>query len=125
MPSSVAHFDKYKSNKLLLDSDEMNINTTVHFDWIGTISFYSVLHLVQKTMDESENISPPDDQPQNHHECMNIVKKYSEFEGIRSTYKSLQTMAWVARYSENHLMKEEAIKALEKLRKIENKLLIS
>lgn len=121
MPTDAEHLTKYRVNKRLLDSDEMNVERTKHFEWVAIVAFYSAMHLIEKELFASP--SSPQKHTSNHKERNDIISKYSEFRSIRSSYNILQTNCWKARYLAGRLSKLDAEQMIKNLSVIERNLL--
>ena len=109
------HRKKYRENKNILEN-ELSIDRTVSYNWIATIAFYSVLHLVEGKL-ATYNIHS-----KSHTASENMVNSQRDFRNIRTKYKTLHTRSIVARYSGENISKDKAMEALQYLKDIEREL---
>lgn len=121
MPTDAQHMKKYKDNKSLLNSSEMNIETTKYHDWVVTVAFYSAVHIIEGEIFKNATILG--NHTENHEQRSQIVASHDRFKNIRAQYNQLKTRCWVARYDAHSTKKKQAKKMLEYLEHIENELL--
>lgn len=114
MADKKGHLFKYKINKKLLNTDEMNIDTNSHYEWVITVAFYSVLHLIESILFEKYDMHPKD-----HAERNKMFLCDTQLKNIRNDYNIIQTSCWKARYSSGRSSKNDAARALEILNNIE------
>lgn len=115
MPSENEHQKKYEDNKSLLEN-ELDISKSTRYNWISTVAFYAVLHLVEARLATYGFHSA------NHTQRGNLVNTYRDFAQIRSKYKVLHTRSIVARYSGKDITKEKAQESLNYMKDIEEEL---
>ena len=122
MPKGDEHLAKYRKNKKLLDSKEMDLNeNSKHYEWIITISFYSALHLIEKEFFEDSSIIV--DHSSDHKQRSDVMRKTRRFRNILTNYEKLKTACWKARYDADIMSAKQAKFALENLEIIEKNFL--
>lgn len=121
MPNGEEHLEKYRVNKRLLESSDMNIDSTDHFEWVIIVAFYSALHLIEREININKKILS--DGTKNHKQRSFIIASSTRFINIRSAYNNLFNSCWKARYEAGRSSRREAKKMLEYLSEIEKELL--
>ena len=117
MPDTHQHLRKYNSNKNLLNSQEMNPETTEHCDWVIIVAFYSAIHLIEKVLAEN------DSHTHNHLQRLDRIEQDEKFKKIRAKYNALWNKSSIARYKARIANTEQATKMVEYLKAIEDELL--
>lgn len=117
MAAEAKHKDKYLENKSILEN-EMNVETSSHYNWIATIAFYAALHLVESELAKNGIHS------KTHSDRGNVVERYAAFRNIRNQYKNLHDRSIVARYEGSNINKAKAEQALRWLKDIENEIML-
>ena len=115
MPSESEHKRKYLENKGILEN-EMNVESSRHYNWVTTIAFYAAVHLVEGELAKS-NIHNT-----NHADRGTIVERYASFKKVRSQYKFLHDKSVIARYAGANMNREKAERALSCLKDIEKEI---
>ncbi len=115
MPNENEHRKKYLENKSILEN-ELSISNCERYNWISTIAFYAVLHLVEERLARYGMDST------SHAARGNMVNRQSDFRNIRVKYKALHTRSIVARYSGKNITKEKAQESLQYMEDIEREL---
>ncbi len=115
MPNESEHRKKYQENKSILEN-ELSISNCERYNWIATIAFYAVLHLVE------EKLAGYGIDSKSHTARENMVNRQSDFRKIRVKYKVLHTRSIVARYSGESMTREKAQECLQYMEEIEKEL---
>lgn len=115
MPNEYEHRKKYQDNRSILEN-ELSIENCSRYNWIATIAFYAVLHLVE------ERLAMYGIDSKSHTARENMVNRQGDFRRIRTKYKVLHTRSIVARYSGENITKEKAQESLTYLKDIEKEL---
>ena len=91
MPEAKKHLDKYQHNKTLLNT-ELFSNTIEYNDWSIIISFYAVLHVIEKSFAELNMHFP------GHTSRNKFLFSTKKYENIAPKYHTLYNQSIKARY---------------------------
>jgi len=119
MPSIKLHEKQYNHNFSLLKEELFDINNTSYSDWVATIYFYSLVHLIEKELAKLNS------HPSNHRERnLEMVKHNGVFNtNLQTKYQSLYNISIISRYKCNKIRnKLLAFKAKTLLEEIEKEL---
>lgn len=116
MPSKNDHKRQFNHNKNLINEDFFDLNNTVYLDWVVTIIFYTVMHLIEdKLADNNIHCN-------SHTSRFKAVNRFTIFNSISNEYQTVYMESQKARYDCLNITKKQANEILNLLNYIEKEL---
>jgi len=97
MSLSQSHIIKYKHNKEFISFGISNHDNEHFYDWIITVEFYALIHLIEGVIQSIE----PSSVINNHNQRLSYMYKYPkvfDFHKVINKYNALSDMSRTARY---------------------------